>query len=431
MINIKRPLNAISFLHSLCSTNLFSINYEKAKRLSFLILLVALNLSVLTKAQVAFGQSETPQFIAISFDGSKSLNMWQRTRQMAKSSGARITYFVSGVYMLGNDKKNLYREPQRGVGRSAIGWGGTREDLNGRIQQMLAAAEEGHEISSHGNGHFDGGSGWSLQQWLSEFDQFHDFLYGIFHNNGLSASADLMDRWRRTLDQSILGFRAPLLEVNSNMYQVLGKQDWQLTSEPPSHRYLYDASKVSGTSYWPEKTTMGTWNFPLANLRIAGSSRRTLSMDYNFYVAQSKAQPQPDKAAQFEQEMFDTYMRWFNENYSSHRAPMNIGHHFSLWNGGAYFRALERFATAVCSKPQVICGTYGELVTMLNARAGSFRPLAKTETPNEENSEVDGFALNESYPNFSQNVFSAQQMIELYPEETSLHGDRPEAHEEN
>ena len=37
---------------------------------------------------------------------------------------------------------------------------------------------------------------------------------------------------------------------------------------------------------WPVKDD-GLWRFNLASIRITGSRRKTLSMDYNFLVAQS------------------------------------------------------------------------------------------------------------------------------------------------
>ena len=40
--------------------------------------------------------------------------------------------------------------------------------------------------------------------------------------------------------------------------------------------------------------------------------------------------------------------------------PLQIGFHFVLMNGGAYWRALERFAEAVCNRPEVACVSYSE-----------------------------------------------------------------------
>ena len=46
--------------------------------------------------------------------------------------------------------------------------------------------------------------------------------------------------------------------------------------------------------------------------------------------------------------------------------PLQLGFHFVLMNGGAYWRALERFAEEVCAKPDVACISYRDYL----ARAG-------------------------------------------------------------
>ena len=58
-------------------------------------------------------------------------------------------------------------------------------------------------------------------------------------------------------------------------------------------------------------------------------------------------------------------MRYFKVNYLGNRAPIDIGHHFSMWNGGIYWRAIKRFAKKVCHLPEVICGTYTDLAEFL------------------------------------------------------------------
>jgi len=55
----------------------------------------------------------------------------------------------------------------------------------------------------------------------------------------------------------------------------------------------------------------------------------------------------------------------FKHNYFGNRAPLDIGHHFSQWNGGTYWKALKRFAKTVCHQPEVRCVTYTELMNYL------------------------------------------------------------------
>ena len=80
--------------------------------------------------------------------------------------------------------------------------------------------------------------------------------------------------------------------------------------------------------YWPQKIN-GIWNFPLADLRIYDTGKPTLSMDYNFYYSQSGGKPDLKNAGKFREEMFNTYLAYFETNYYGNRAPIHIGHHFS------------------------------------------------------------------------------------------------------
>lgn len=101
---------------------------------------------------------------------------------------------------------------------------------------------------------------------------------------------------------------------------------------------------------------------------IAGTGKKTLSMDYNFYFADSKAQPDPANKARYKKQMLETYLQYFDGNYNGNRAPIHIGHHFSLWNGGAYWEAMQEFALAVCGRPEVKCVTYTELADFMDTR---------------------------------------------------------------
>jgi hypothetical protein len=64
---------------------------------------------------------------------------------------------------------------------------------------------------------------------------------------------------------------------------------------------------------------------------------------------------------------------------------VHIGHHFSKWNGGAYWGAMQTFAKRVCGLPEVKCVTYGELVTYMEAhkadrdkfQRGEFTPMTR------------------------------------------------------
>lgn len=317
---------------------------------------------VLRSATEAAPVKRPPQFVMLAFDGSQSIPMWQATRKFAvdaTKAGApvRFTYFVSAVYYVGAPYKSLYNAPMHGTGASAIGWGGNSADLLARFDQTNLANQEKHEIASHSVGHWDG-SKWSYQQWSSEFEQFHRFFEDFFSINRISATA-LFPRGWSFIPKRINGFRAPLLGDNADLWRVL-----------KDYRYRYDTSQTARTDYWPEmNSTGGHWNFPLAQIRIAGTGKKTLTMDYNFYVADSAAQPNPANKEIYKKQMVDTYLQYFQSNYSGNRAPIHIGHHFSLWNGAAYWEAMQEFALKVCGLPDVRCATYQELADFMDAQS--------------------------------------------------------------
>jgi hypothetical protein len=104
----------------------------------------------------------------------------------------------------------------------------------------------------------------------------------------------------------------------------------------------------------------------LAMLRIQGSGRGTLSMDYNFFVAQSRAAYNPRRYEMSREQTLQTYLHYFKSNYSGNRAPLHIGHHFMNYGGGAYNEALKSFARAVCGLPEVRCVTYAKLAEFMD-----------------------------------------------------------------
>jgi len=302
-------------------------------------------------AQVA----RPPQFVNLAFDGSKSPSMWRDTLSFAKTQDLKFTYFMSGVYFIDQGSRNLYDAPRNGIGKSAIGFGGSATDIRNRNQWVEAAINSGHEIAGHANGHFDGSS-WSLNNWLYELEHFSLFLVRAQETYG---GVQKPQRWKTLFTDEMWGFRAPQLGHNPALFQAL-----------QASGYLYDTSKVQRMDYWPQKSELGVWNFPLAGLRMAYSGKNTLSMDYNMYVAQSGGKPgDPVNFQRWEDEVVETYLNYFKHNYYGNRAPVDIGHHFSLWNGGIYWRGLQRVAAAVCHLPEVVCGTYQDLMAFLSKKS--------------------------------------------------------------
>jgi hypothetical protein len=76
--------------------------------------------------------------------------------------------------------------------------------------------------------------------------------------------------------------------------------------------------------------------------------------------------------------MLETYLQYFEANYNGARAPLHIGHHFSKWNGGAYWDAMKSFARKVCHLPDVQCVTNAALADYLDRRG---QDMAALEPP--------------------------------------------------
>jgi hypothetical protein len=169
-------------------------------------------------------------------------------------------------------------------------------------------------------------------------------------NNGLSEETKLSFPHQR-----VVGLRAPYLATGPGIYGAL-----------KSANFRYDTSRISVPTAWPEKTD-GIWRFNLAQLRIGGTGRSTLSMDYNFYMAQSGGRDDPRRQEQFGEQMLQTYLDYFKANYAGNRAPLHIGHHFTNFQNGVYAAALQRFARTVCGMPEVRCTTYEKLADFMDA----------------------------------------------------------------
>ena len=332
-----------------------------------------ITLFLLTFSSNSYSVERPPQYVNLAFDGSKSTRMWKNTTDFANAENIKFTYFISGVYFISDANKRFYKGPRRNAGSSDIGFGGSPAHVKARANWVNFAYSKGHEIAAHANGHFDG-SRWSINEWASELQQFMNVLSIAPQNYG----GPRLNAWNRILN-NIIGFRAPLLGKNQSMYSALAQSD-----------YAYDTSRVRPANHWPQVVS-GVWNFPLASLRMAYSGKRTLSMDYNMYVAHSDGKK--GSAANYdrwENEVYLTYLKYFKANYIGNRAPLDIGHHFSQWNGGIYWRAMQRFARTVCGIPEVICGTYTDLLDFLNKKgagtiqqyqAGKFPRASATNLP--------------------------------------------------
>jgi len=327
-----------------------------------------------------------PQFVLISFDGSYTNTMWEATREGALKNGAKVTHFISGVdFLIGSSTRSvpgatyrIYTPPRwNGGRRSDIGFGGTRTMLEERIRQIQKSFEAGMEIAGHANAHFDG-STWTEAEWTYEFNWFHRLVLEVFSINSLDEKVVKVSQaeWQKQMLTQMKSFRAPYLGRGRGLWNTLGRSKWEMLGQTKNHSYTYDASDVSrNTAAWPEKSPQGFWYFRMATIPVTELGRNVLSMDYNFYVAHSdnpnSPKDKPERAKDFEEQMYRAYVKWFIQNYHGNRAPINIGHHFSTWNRGAYWKALQRFMKDVCQLPEVSCTQGQELVSFMEGLSPS------------------------------------------------------------
>jgi peptidoglycan/xylan/chitin deacetylase (PgdA/CDA1 family) len=305
-------------------------------------------------------QAEPPvpptQYVIISFDGAQHVEQWQRSRSLAARTGATFTYFLSCVYLLSPEHKRDYEAPGQKPGKSNVGFAVSKEDVAARLQQIWLAHGEGHDIASHACGHFDGAD-WTRTDWDTEFKSARSIIENAYAINGIEGEPA---GWRQFVDNDITGFRAPYLSTGKGLYEALADSG-----------FAYDASGISRGPVRPLPDG-GIVRFALPQVPEGPSGRRVIAMDYNMFVRHSGGFEREDKDAVFENRAFDAFENAFNGEYQGKRTPLQLGFHFTLMNGGAYWRALERFAEDVCQKPGVACVSYRDYI----ARNAPLNPAA-------------------------------------------------------
>ncbi|MFI9239831.1 hypothetical protein [Streptomyces sp. NPDC053079] len=273
-----------------------------------------------------------PQFVIFSWDGAGEVGngLFPRFRKLARDHGARMTFFLSGIYLVPESKKRLYEPPNNPVGASDIGYL-TDAHIKETLRNMRAAWLEGHEVGTHFNGHFCQGSGsvahWTQQDWESEIEQAVSFVTRWRTHTGFTDLDPLPFDYRKEL----VGGRTPCLLNQDNLLPVAAKLGWR-----------YDASSAGGLQVWPKKKH-GVWDLPLQQMPFPGHSFEVLSMDYNILANQSKNTtrgPSHNYSA-WRRQATESYIAGFDRAYETNRAPFFVGNHFEEWNGGIYMDAVE------------------------------------------------------------------------------------------
>ena len=298
----------------------------------------------------AIEPAKRKQLVIVSVDGAHDNLLWEKSRAMAKRTGAHFTYFLSCTFLFSKDERAKYQAPHEKRGRSNVGFSQDRDETILRLGEIWLARLEGHDIGSHACGHFDGGK-WTEADWKAEFAFFRDSLKTAWQNAGVGERepAD----WQRFASEEIKGFRAPYLSAGNGLIKALEAEG-----------FTYDASLVSKGPAMPVASG-NIARFALPLVPEGASQRPVIAMDYNLYVRHSKGKEKPEKSAAFEENTLKAYRDAFARQYDGERIPLQLGFHFVEMNAGAYWRALDRFLTETCGKTDVACVSYAGAMDIL------------------------------------------------------------------
>ncbi|MEV0414029.1 hypothetical protein AB0I68_25255 [Streptomyces sp. NPDC050448] len=318
-----------------------------------------------------------PQFVVFSWDGAGEIGngLFPRFLQLARDHGAAMTFFLSGIYLLPESKKDLYKPPNNPVGASDIGYL-KDENVRGTLKCVREAWLDGHEVGTHFNGHFCGGSGsvahWTPDDWQSEIDQAVSFVTNWRTNTGFTDVEPLPFDYRKEL----VGGRTPCLLGQDSLLPVAQKLGWR-----------YDASSPGGLQVWPGKKS-GIWDLPLQSMPFPGHSFEVLSMDYNILANQSKntTRGAPSNYPAWRTQATDSYLGGFRRAYETNRAPLFIGNHFEEWNGGIYMDAVEEALKGMSDKKDVRLVSFRQFADWLDVQdprlLARLQELAPGQSPN-------------------------------------------------
>ncbi len=294
---------------------------------------------------------ERKQLVIISFDGAHDNKLWEKSLEMGRRTGAHFTYFLSCTFLMTRaEGGKTYQAPGHRAGRSNVGFAQSREEIQTRVRHIWQARQAGHDIGSHACGHFDG-KGWSAADWKQEFTAFNSALANAWKAGGIAGEEP--QGWADFAANDIKGFRAPYLSLSDGLLPAL-KQDG----------FTYDASLVTKGPGWPSDAD-GLPRFGLPLIPEGPQQRRVIGMDYNLFVRHSMGIENRKDSAVFEERTLDAYRKAFQKEYDLNRIPLQLGFHFVEMNGGAYWRALDRFLTETCSKPDVACVSYAQALPMI------------------------------------------------------------------
>ncbi|MFP3544841.1 polysaccharide deacetylase [Rhizobium sp. SIMBA_035] len=301
----------------------------------------------------AIAADQPKQLVIISFDGAHDNALWQKSREMAAKNGAHFTYFLSCTFLMNQDAKKAYQAPHQKRGKSNVGFAQSDDEIRERLGNIWHAHLEGHDISSHACGHFDGRQ-WSSADWSEEYATFKATLKSAWKSVGLEEP----DGWQDLADHGIKGFRAPYLSATAGSDMITAEKKAGFT---------YDASLVTKGPAMPVIED-GIIRFGLPLIPEGPKDRPIIGMDYNLFVRHSKGEEDAADSKTFEERSYAAFKEAFDKQYAGNRIPLQLGFHFVEMNGGAYWRALDRLVSDVCHRSDVACVSYSEAIPMILER---------------------------------------------------------------
>lgn len=307
-------------------------------------------------ALAAAAETQKQQLLLISFDGAHDNALWEKSRDMAKRTGAHFTYFLSCTFLMNAEARKAYQAPGHKKGRSNVGFAQSDGEIRTRLGHIWNAHLEGHDIGSHACGHFDG-KDWTKAEWTAEFRTFRQTLTSAWQRVGLKDQqpAD----WQDFVTHGIVGFRAPYLSISK-----------ALTDAEKADGFVYDASLVTKGPLPPVEQD-GLVRFGLPLIPEGPQQRPVIGMDYNLFVRHSVGIENASRSQEFEERTYAAFKAAFDKQYDGERIPVQFGFHFVEMNGGAYWRALDRLLSDVCHRQDVACVTYADAVRrMRDGEAG-------------------------------------------------------------
>lgn len=126
----------------------------------------------------------------------------------------------------------------------------------------------------------------------------------------------------------IVGFRAPYLAANDALYEALAERGYQ---------YDTSQSAMPGPPFWIHTKDNSKKVLEFALMLFQGGL--TIPMDYNYSRLKASGE-----------RMASDYGAAILGAYGMGRVPWNVGHHFALWEDGAYVKVLETMIDRVLSE---------------------------------------------------------------------------------